>query len=54
MKHWGAIIPQNGFIGHNPRMIIDDDNSLPIGIFDSRGQFLGESLTAADVQLVDH
>ena len=35
MKHWGAIIPQNGFIGHNARMTIDDDNSLPIGVFDS-------------------
>ena len=35
MKHWGAIIPQKGFIGHNARMTNDKDNSLPIGVFDS-------------------
>jgi len=31
----GGIIPQKGDIGHNARMTAHDNNSLPIGVFDS-------------------
>jgi glutamate racemase len=31
----GGIIPQKGDIGHNARMTGQDNNSLPIGVFDS-------------------
>jgi len=31
----GGIIPQKGSIGHNARMTVSDNSSLPIGVFDS-------------------